>query len=523
MNATRAAAWMPLPVLLFALFADEFHVELPALLLDAQFGLDPTGRMFLVASALLWLATGLRLADGSRGAAPPGLPAAFLLAAAGSLALPFAEDAASFYLASALLTLAGYGLIVERGGPEHRRAARVYLTIALVGEGLLLEALLHLVHDSPGPLAADLVGAAGASRFASALLFAAFGTKAGVALLHVWLPPACAATSPPAAAAVAGALGLAGILGWLRFLPVGAAMPELGAGIIVVGLIAALFAPALGLLQRSVNALLAYWTVANAGFVVIAVGAALVSPSADALLAPGLPLLAACHAAAVGALFLGAAMMPARPRNRRVMLATLAFAGAPLAPVAFNLAASEMNPAMGSSPLAPLLALAAFGVALLMARALWLVARAEPAATSSPAAVAAWVALLAVVLAVPVALPTRLAVEPGIPVAFAVAPILAGFAVAALIASRPALRSRLGHLAGRIPPGDLLAVIEPAAAFLWRALLRALAWPDREQARPQHPDREKLRKGFERVELRLRGGAAAGVALLLVIIALALV
>ena len=99
---------------------------------------------------------------------------------------------------------------------------------------------------------------------------------------------------------------------------------------------------------------------------------------------------------------------------------------------------------------------------------------------------------------------------------------LAGTGLAVVFAFGPASRSAIARLAGTLPPGDLLVPLEPIAAKLWRCLIRTSSWPDRWRALPT--DRS-LREGLDQLargELRLRSGAAAGMAFLLVIAALAL-
>jgi hydrogenase-4 component B len=93
----RLAPWAPLPALLLALAASApFELELPWLLLGSRLGLDETGRVFLLFSALIWLAAGwfarAWLADDAR---RHSFARFFLLAQAGNLGVCLALDAAS--------------------------------------------------------------------------------------------------------------------------------------------------------------------------------------------------------------------------------------------------------------------------------------------------------------------------------------------------------------------------------------------------------------------------------------------
>jgi len=57
------------------------------------------------------------------------------------------------------------------------------------------------------------------SQPALLLLLAGFGIKAGALSLHFWLPLAHPAAPVPASAVLSGAMLKAGLLGWIRFLP----------------------------------------------------------------------------------------------------------------------------------------------------------------------------------------------------------------------------------------------------------------------------------------------------------------
>lgn len=517
MSAPRAAAWLPLALLLGALLpgaflVGEFHVELPGLLFGTRFGLDATGRVFLAAFAVLWLAAGVQCrGTGVRVTLP------LLVAATASFALPLAEDAPGFYLASVLLTLATYALVVEGAPLAHARSARVFLVTALVGDGLLLEALLHLTHESDGPLFPDLVAATASDPASCILLFIAFGTKAAIVLLHVWLPPMCVALQPARAALVTGTLALAGMLGWLRFLPLGVAdVPGIGAAVVVAGLAAALLAPVFGLMQREPKAVAAYAVVANSGFVTIGLGCALMSAPAASVLADTLPLVVVAHALAAAALLLGVPRLPASALGRHAVRAVFALVGGPLVVGSFAAAAARL--VLPPVALAAV-ALAVFGAALLGGRAAGIAVRPDSPCSRSPGTPVRWAALVAVVAAAAIAvvLESVRATGAGVALWTAATPAVLGFALARR--SAPGL-ARV-RAAVCIAPGDVLPIAERAIGFLGRRLLAALAWPDRTPA-PVRIAPPRLHSWLAVAERGLRRGPGAGVALVVVIAVLAL-
>lgn len=224
--ALQFAPWAPLPALVLALAAREpLWLDLPDVLTGLQLGVDDTGRVFLLFTSLIWLAAGWYargwLADDPRRAR---FTAFFLLTQAGNLGACLALDAAGFYAFYALMSFAAYGLIAHDNDAAARRAGRVYLVLAVAGEMLILSGLLlalGLAPDHPWAVACLLLG---------------FGVKVGLPLLHVSLPLAYVAAPIPAAAVLAGAMIKAGLLGWMRFLPLGdAALPDAGQMLMAAG------------------------------------------------------------------------------------------------------------------------------------------------------------------------------------------------------------------------------------------------------------------------------------------------
>jgi formate hydrogenlyase subunit 3/multisubunit Na+/H+ antiporter MnhD subunit len=507
--ALRLAPWTPLPALVLALAVPDTHeFKLPWLLLDTRLALDETGRVFLLLTALIWLAAGWYarawLANDSR---RPAFAGFFLLAQAGNLGVCLALDAASFYFFFALMSFAAYGLIVHDRSATSRHAGKVYLALALAGETLILIGLLLAVGDHP---------------LAPACLILGFGVKTGLPLLHLALPLAYAAAPIPAAAVLAGAMIKAGVLGWLRFLPLGeAALPDAGTALLLAGLTAIFFGSAVGLTQRQPSALLAYSSISQLGFITLAVGAGLLAPALWPLLLPAVLLYAVHHALAKTALFLGLGVLQRRGATPGILvglaLPALALAGAPL--TSGMLAKSALKHALAALPppwagtLPLLLALGALGTALLMLRLWWLVRR-EPAqeATAAAGLVAPWLLTLLAV----VGLTAWLAPAPILRDTFTLAslPGASWPLLAALALAFAALRLRLRALA--IPPGDLLLPLERmlAALWAWRRHLPRLTAP----AAPAAPPAPRL-------ETQLRAWPLAGllwllgVALLVVLLA----
>ena len=244
----RLTPWAPLPALLLALTAQPgASLHLDWILLGSSFGLTEVTRVFLLFTALLWWGAGIYargyLRDDPR---RPRFELLWLLTLAGNLMLILALDVVSFYAGFALMTFAAYGLVIHTGKPEARRAGRVYLAMAVLGEGLILAGLLLVASEtetSLQPLLAELPSAVANSDqrdLLIALLWLGFGIKAGLPLLHLWLPLAHPVAPVPASAVLSGAMIKAGLLGWLHTLPIGlVSLPGWSAVAIGAGLLAA--------------------------------------------------------------------------------------------------------------------------------------------------------------------------------------------------------------------------------------------------------------------------------------------
>src|SRR5690606_1252749 len=120
-------------------FGSERQLEIPLLLEGGVWGIDSLRAAFLGFTSVIWIVAGVEAAirmGGEKGA--PRFALFWLLALAGNLGLILAHDIASFYTFFSLMTLAVYPLVAHRRRPAERRAGRLYLSMALGGEMVLL-------------------------------------------------------------------------------------------------------------------------------------------------------------------------------------------------------------------------------------------------------------------------------------------------------------------------------------------------------------------------------------------------
>ncbi|MFK7161070.1 proton-conducting transporter membrane subunit [Marinospirillum sp. MEB164] len=323
----------PLPALALALLmpADPAltSLHLPFLLLGSLWWLDEVRQVFLVTTALLWLMAGLYARGYFAAATHPARPdqpasdkmgfaALWLLTLSGNLLLIIAEDIASFYLGFALMTFAAYGLVIDSRKASALYAGRVYLAMALLGEAAMLAALIGLSQQAAapqmGPAAASLMTSEPSIWILNCLLLG-FGVKAGLPLLHLWLPLAHPVAPTPASAVLSGAMIKAGLLGWCLLLPLGqVSWPVWGQIFLVAGLISMLGAVLPGLLQSHPKAVLAYSSISQMGMMISVLGASLIEPALWPLALPALLLFVAHHGLNKGALFLAVGLAEKPPR-----------------------------------------------------------------------------------------------------------------------------------------------------------------------------------------------------------------
>jgi len=382
MRATPLAA---LPALALALTGPTgAELSLPWLLQHTLLELDLVGRVFLGFTSALYLASGW-YARGYlvKDANPVRFHLFFLLAMTGNFGLILAGDIPTFYTAFALMGLASAGLVFHRGDAEARRAGRIYLGLAMVGEVLILSGFVFLTVAGGTTEIADLHRRM-FSLPALLLLLAGFGIKAGALSLHFWLPLAHPAAPVPASAVLSGAMIKAGLLGWIRFLPLGeATMPGCGFTLISAGLGAAFLGTFVGVAQKNPKAVLAYSSISQMGIIMTGLGIGALRPEAWLEIQAAVLIYATHHALAKGSLFLGVG--PAHAAHTRwqrlaagvgLLLPALALAGAPFTSGALAKTALKTNvaflPEGWATALGLLLPLAAAGTTLKMARFLWL-------------------------------------------------------------------------------------------------------------------------------------------------------
>jgi hydrogenase-4 component B len=305
-----AAVIAPLPALLLS-FMPVDQLSMSALLLGSVWQLLPIGKTFLTFTSLLWLFSALYgLGYLRKDPAASRFWLLWLLTLTGNLGLLISADIVSFYTFFALMTFAAYGLVIHQQDSTALRAGKIYLIMALMGEMLILAGLFlgSAATGHSSILSADIAAAIAESANAGLIvfcLFCGFGVKAGIPLLHFWLPLAHPVAPTPASAVLSGAMIKAGLFAWISLLPLGYMQePTWGLIIIFVGLVAAFGGGLIGVMQAAPKAVLAYSSISQMGIMTLSLGCLFILPELTSLLLPVLAFYALHHALAKGALFL---------------------------------------------------------------------------------------------------------------------------------------------------------------------------------------------------------------------------
>ena len=231
-------------------------------------------------------------------------PLAFALWAALN-AVFVSRDLFNLYIGLELMTLAAVGLVALPGRAEALAAALRYLLIALAGS-LLYLAGVALIYAAHGVLDLSLVAArapAPTDGAALALMTAGLMVKAALFPVHVWLPPAHAAAPARASALLSAVVPKAAVLIVLRLWVEGFAGAATSAALTLLGLLGAaavLWGGLAALVQARAKLVVAYSTVAQIGYLFVALPLVPLAAGASG----GLVLLALAHGLAKAAAFL---------------------------------------------------------------------------------------------------------------------------------------------------------------------------------------------------------------------------
>jgi len=221
------------------------------------------------------------------------------------LLLVSADNLLTLFVAWELVGVCSYFLI---GFYFERRSAveaakKAFVTNRIGDVGLLIGIILFWratgTFNIQQIIEAVEAGEVGRTSLIVASFFTLLGpiAKSAQVPLHVWLPDAMEGPTPVSALIHAATMVVAGIYLVARMLPVFEATPYASETILVVGTVTALFGATVALVQTDLKRVIAYSTISNLGFMMMALGAGAITAAMFHLMT---------HAFFKACLFLGA-------------------------------------------------------------------------------------------------------------------------------------------------------------------------------------------------------------------------
>ena len=258
--------------------------------LGIRLHVDGVALFFAAASSLVILAAtvherGSRMHSGS-------FPALLLFLCAGLHGAFFTGDLFNFYVFFEVSVVASFALAAYGYGRQEARGAFIYIAVNLLGSVIFLTGVTVVLHQT-GTL--DFValwklgqgGGRGIPHLGAALLFAALSLKLGLFPLHYWVPVLYSHAHPAVAAVMSGALIKIGAYGLLRIGLMAASAPRARAAdlLLLLGALTVVYGAVVAANRARPREMIAYASVAQAGYVVLGLGVGGVVGTTAALLA----------------------------------------------------------------------------------------------------------------------------------------------------------------------------------------------------------------------------------------------
>jgi hydrogenase-4 component B len=252
----------PLPTLLLVITNANVEYTLPGFMLGGTFIVDNIGRLFLLLGAALFSAAAFVRRGESSGQQRTMFDVLFLLFIAAMIITILAGDALTYFAAVTVAGYALYGLITSLRVSANDQVGKVLVVLLVISDIAIFELLLLVGEYSTGytfsALQAGLLQSQGDMTIL-ALMLIGFGIKAAVVGLHFWLAPAMVDAARPVRLLIIGFVFCAGLLAWLRILPLGVALwPVSGELLQWLGGLMVAYATITGLLQTHYRAVLAH-------------------------------------------------------------------------------------------------------------------------------------------------------------------------------------------------------------------------------------------------------------------------
>ncbi len=243
----------------------------------------------------------------------------FLLVTLGAtLGVFYSADLYTTFIFFEIMSVASYFLVVHEETKKAKRAANIYLTVAIFG-GLVTLYGLFMMYAKVGSLDIDTIShlvaeATGEERreyyiISGAILFG-FGAKAGLVPMHIWLPEAHPVAPAPASGILSCILTKTGVFGMIIVsCSIFLHDRDWGNVIFCFGTVTMFLGAVLAVLSVDLKRTLACSSLSQIGFITVAIGMQGILGSHNALAAAGTTLHIVNHAILKLTLFLCAGII----------------------------------------------------------------------------------------------------------------------------------------------------------------------------------------------------------------------
>jgi multicomponent Na+:H+ antiporter subunit D len=213
----------------------------------------------------------------ANGVRSQSFPALVLLLGAGLTGVFLTADAFNFYVFFEIAMISSYVLTGYGDEGRQLRSATIFVIVNLLGSAFFLMGIAALYHQT-GRL--DMAGIAERVALLSpesvilsaVLIFTAFGIKLGIFPFHFWLPAVYTGTRPAVAAILSGAVANIGTYGLLRW--GGGMLPDelrtAAPMFFALGVVSIIYGSLQAISRRSVAEVVAYSSIGQVGFILVA-------------------------------------------------------------------------------------------------------------------------------------------------------------------------------------------------------------------------------------------------------------
>ncbi|MDU1443967.1 MAG: complex I subunit 5 family protein [Clostridium cochlearium] len=201
----------------------------------------------------------------------------FMLTYWSTLGIFISENLLNLFTFFEIMSLTSYPLIIHDEDEYSHEAGDTYIIMAVTG-GLVLLMGLFLLFDYTQTLEIsslkNSLDSLGGIKYAIvSLIVFGFGIKAGMFPLHIWLPKAHPAAPAPASAVLSGVLLKTGIFGIMITSQIITPNDKnISLAILILGFITMFLGGFLALFQRNIKRILAYSSMSQMGYILVAIG-----------------------------------------------------------------------------------------------------------------------------------------------------------------------------------------------------------------------------------------------------------